>query len=208
MIDFRIATTNAGKLREFQQLLHPLGIEVRGVGDLNHQAPEETGDNFTQNALIKAQALFNTCQEPTLADDSGLVVDALGGEPGLFSARYAGVGPPHHDSANRAKLLTNLDGLPSVKRRARFICALAFIQKDTLPQFFEGSMEGHIAETEIGEQGFGYDSIFIPEGQALTAAQMTPQQKNARSHRSRALESFIAWWSSERTQDQELEVNA
>lgn len=173
-----LATHNANKLREVGEMLD--GWTVTG----EDSGADETADSFAGNALIKARAVAS--RRPgawVMADDSGLVVDALGGAPGVRSARYAG--REGDTSANNALLLANLTGVED--RRARFICAIALIAPDGREQIFEGRCEGHIAETPYGNGGFGYDPLFVPEGFSKTFAELDPAEKNAISHRGRAL---------------------
>jgi len=188
----RVATTNAGKLREFRALLEPLGFEVAGISDLGDLGIVEDGDSFEANALIKARAVANVTGDATVADDSGLVVDALGGAPGIHSARYAGVEPPANDAANRKKLLDALGDIPDVERTARFVCALAYLPPGGEPIFARGTFEGRIGYVERGTHGFGYDSIFLVHGGERTAAELPPEQKNTVSHRAQALQQLVA----------------
>ncbi len=188
----RIGTTNNHKLREFREMLEPLGFEVRGVEDLGDFDVVEDGDTFAANAIKKAQALVERTGAAAVADDSGLVVDALDGAPGVYSARYAGVEPPLHDAANREKLLVELRGVPDGERTARFVCALAHCRPGEEPEVFSGTLEGRIGHDERGENGFGYDSLFIVEGDTRTSAELSPEEKNRISHRGRALQEFLA----------------
>lgn len=191
MKPLRIATTNQHKLREFRQMLTPLGFEIRGVDDLDDFDVVEDGDTFAANAIKKAAALLARTGEPAIADDSGLVVDALGGAPGVYSSRFAGVEPPAHDAANRKKLLAELAPIPDEERTARFVCALAYCAPGQEPQVFIGTLAGRIGHEERGENGFGYDSIFIVEGDTRTSAELSPAEKNRISHRGRALDCLI-----------------
>lgn len=195
MKTLRIATTNHGKLREFKEMLEPLGYTVRGIDDLADFDVVEDGDSFAANALKKAQALLARTGETAIADDSGLVVDALGGRPGVHSARYAGVDGPNKDAANRAKLLTALKGIPDAQRQARFVCALAFCAPGEPPQVFNGTLEGVIGHQERGEHGFGYDALFLVPCYGRTAAEISTLEKHNVSHRGqavRALTKFLA----------------
>ena len=186
-----LATGNAGKLREFAALLAPRAIEVIPQTALGIAAADETGDSFEANALIKARHAAIAAGLPALADDSGLEVDALGGRPGVWSARYAG--PAATDAQNNALLLRELDGLPPIRRSARYRCVIAYVSgaDDTAPLFASGSWRGLIAATPAGNGGFGYDPLFIPEGLEVTAAQLPAAEKNALSHRAAALSGLL-----------------
>lgn len=177
-----IATGNAHKFEEFQSLLKPLGAEALFGKDLVPELdPEETGETFAQNARIKAECWARACNLPALADDSGLVVDALGGRPGVYSARYA-----EGDVACRAKLLDELEGVED--RQAAFVSALCLCDSDgSVICQTEGRCAGSIAKEEQGSGGFGYDSLFVPAGFQETFASMSPEEKNACSHRGKAL---------------------
>lgn len=182
-----IATGNANKIREFRALLDRTEWEVVTPAEADIGALEvvEDGDTFRANAAKKARAYANAAGLPALADDSGLEVDALDGAPGVFSARYAG--PSATDADNRAKLLTALTEVPAARREARFqaVVALSFPFGPNV-RFGEGSVEGRIATDERGETGFGYDPVFeLADGRRM--AELTPDEKNAISHRGRAL---------------------
>nr|CRH06979.1 Nucleoside-triphosphatase [Candidatus Magnetococcus massalia] len=183
-----LATRNGKKLKELARALEGLEIEVVGL-DRFPDAPEvvEDGDSFVANALKKAHAIAAYTQRPALADDSGLEVDALGGAPGVYSARYAGEGAS--DGDNVTKLLAAMVGQED--KRARFRCELALMLPSGQQALFSGTVEGQISETIQGEGGFGYDPLFIAEGESRTFAQMTPQEKDALSHRGRAVGLFI-----------------
>ena len=187
-----LATANPGKQREFQALLGPLGFEVLLQSALGVVAPEETGDSFEANALLKARHAARRTGLPALADDSGLEVDALGGRPGVRSARYAGEGAS--DAANNQRLLAELAGVPPPQRGARYRCVLAFVRSadDLAPLRVEGAWEGRIAEAPRGSGGFGYDPLFIPVGHAGTSAELAPEEKNRLSHRGQALRALVA----------------
>jgi XTP/dITP diphosphohydrolase len=186
-----LATGNPGKQREFAALLAPRDFEVVLQTALGIEAAEETGSTFEANALIKARHAARACGLPALADDSGLEVDALDGRPGVWSARYAG--PDASDADNNALLLRELGSIAPAKRRARYCCVIAWVADadDTAPLIARGTWEGAIAHTPAGEGGFGYDSLFIPQGLAITAAQMSPAAKNAVSHRALALAQLL-----------------
>ena len=187
----RVATGNPGKLREFREILSPLGYDVQGLEDFPGITIVEDGETFEANALIKANTIMNQTGSPAIADDSGLVVDALGGRPGVHSARYAGVDGPEQDAANRNLLLKELSGIPDPERSARFVCALAYCVPQQEPLIFRGTFEGAIGYEERGETGFGYDSIFLVQNDHRTSAELSPKEKNAISHRGEALAQFI-----------------
>lgn len=187
-----LATANAGKQREFAALLAPLDIELVLQSSLGIASIEETGISFEANALLKARHAAMHAGLPALADDSGLEVDALGGRPGVHSARYAGAGAS--DADNNALLSRELGGVPDALRGARYRCVLALVQPGaaSAPLLAHGSWEGHIARQPQGHGGFGYDPWFIPHGFQCTAAQLPPAQKNALSHRAIALQALVA----------------
>ena len=187
----RVATGNPGKLREFREILSPLGYDVQGLEDFPGITIVEDGETFEANALIKANTIMNQTGSPAIADDSGLVVDALGGRPGVHSARYAGVDGPEQDAANRNLLLKELSGIPDPERSARFVCALAYCVPQQEPLIFRGTFEGAIGYEERGENGFGYDSIFLVQNDHRTSAEFSPKEKNPISHRGAALAQFI-----------------
>ena len=181
-----VATHNPGKFREYCQLLKGLPLEILSL-DYAHidLQVEETGRTFPQNALLKAQGYAQASGMLTLADDSGLEVDALGGEPGVRSSRYAG--PDATDSQRNRFLLDRLADVAPGDRTARFRCSIAIVAPDGRSWVVEGSLEGVIARHPAGEGGFGYDPIFFLPQMGITAAQLAPQQKNRISHRARAL---------------------
>ena len=186
-----LASGNAGKLAELQDMLAELTLQIvpqreLGVGDV-----PETGLTFVENALIKARHACQVTGLPALADDSGLIVDALDGAPGLYSARYAG--SPTDDAANNAKLLVNLEGVADEDRTARFMSVVALIDTDGLVTYGEGACEGVIAHEGRGDHGFGYDPLFLPvDTPGKTMAELTADEKNAISHRFHALEHLSA----------------
>ncbi|MEZ4271406.1 MAG: RdgB/HAM1 family non-canonical purine NTP pyrophosphatase [Myxococcota bacterium] len=193
MKTLRIATGNTGKLREFSQLLEPLGYQVLGLDDLGSIEIIEDGKTFRDNAIKKASTIMYHTGELTLADDSGLVVHALGGEPGVHSARYAGVTGPEQDRGNRLKLLQAMEDIPAQQRQAHFVCALALCAPGQEPRVFEETFEGSIGFAESGEHGFGYDAIFVVKGDTRTSAQLDPQEKNRLSHRGKALRKLLTY---------------
>lgn len=186
MKTFIIASNNKNKAAELDRILNPLGIKAvtaREAGvDLGDV--EETGSTFAENALIKAKAAFEKTGVPCVADDSGLAVDALNGEPGVYSARYAGENATDEDRIN--KLLKNLEGVPEEKRTAHFICSVCCIIDNDTVITAEGTCDGTIAKEPVGNDGFGYDPVFITDGNK-SFAQLTPDEKDAVSHRGRAL---------------------
>jgi XTP/dITP diphosphohydrolase len=187
-----LATANAGKQREFEALLAPLGMQLLLQSALGIDTVAETGATFEANALLKARHAAARSGLPALADDSGLEVDALGGRPGVWSARYAGATAT--DADNNAQLLSELAGLPPERRRARYRCVLALVRsaEDAAPLIAGGSWEGRIGTRPAGRGGFGYDPLFVPEGHDVTAAELPAAQKNALSHRGRALAALVA----------------
>ncbi|GAB3730904.1 RdgB/HAM1 family non-canonical purine NTP pyrophosphatase [Luteimonas pelagia] len=182
-----LASGNAGKLAELRALLDGSGIEVVPQGDLGIGDIEETGLSFVENALLKARHAARESGLPALADDSGLCVDALGGAPGLYSARYAGA---HGDAAaNIDKLLAALSDVPEAGRGARFVCALALLRHpgDPHPLIAEGCWEGRILRAPRGDGGFGYDPVFLDPASRRSAAELAPEAKHRASHRGQAL---------------------
>lgn len=182
-----LASDNPGKLREFQQLLGSRWQLIAQSG-LGVAPVAETGTSFSQNALLKARHAAAVTGLPALADDSGIEVDALHGAPGIYSARYAGVGAG--DAVNNAKLLAELAGIPAAGRTARYRCCLVFVRDagDVSPLHAEGVWEGRIAESCRGARGFGYDPLFIDQHSGMRVAEMDPAEKNLRSHRYAALQ--------------------
>ena len=182
---FVLASNNAGKLREFEQLFSKLGVEVLPQAQFGVEDADETGLSFIENALIKARHASEKTNKPAMADDSGIVVPALNGAPGIYSARYSGKG----DTANNEKLLRALDGVEGAGRNAFYVAVIALIKhpNDPMPIIAEGRWYGRIAETPAGDGGFGYDPLFIPDGFDITAAQMARDEKQSLSHRALAL---------------------
>lgn len=190
MKELVLATSNPGKVKELQALLDP--IRCLPQSDFTSECADETGLTFLENALIKARFASQISNKPALADDSGLVVAALGGAPGIYSARYAGVGAS--SETHIQKLLTDLSDQPDSERDACFYCAIAFVQhaRDPMPLFAVGRLDGRIAQEPQGEQGFGYDSVFFLPSVQLTMAQIPAEQKNTISHRAQALQHLLA----------------
>ena len=182
-----LATGNPGKLREMRAILAGHGLEVVAQADLGIAPPAEDGDSFVANALLKARHAAKVANLPVIADDSGIEADALGGRPGIHTARYAG--PEADEHANNAKLLMELAGVPDEKRTARYRCAMVFLREagDPAPIIAETTWEGRIGLERCGTGGFGYDPLFIVEGGSITAAEMPAEEKNRVSHRGRAL---------------------
>ncbi len=187
-----LASANAGKQREFTALLAPYGIELLLQTTLRIEPIEETGATFADNALLKARHAARAARLPALADDSGLEVDALGGAPGVRSARFAGVAAS--DADNNALLLERLAGTALPERTARYRCVLALVRRadDPAPLLAEGLWEGRIGLAPVGHGGFGYDPLFLPAGMMGTAAELPIEVKNQLSHRALALAQLVA----------------
>jgi len=184
-----LATRNQGKIREFRRILDAISngaINLVGLEEFAHTTEvEETGSTFKENALLKARSICAETGLPAIADDSGLCVDALDGAPGIYSARYAGV---HGDDlGNNAKLLRELANVPEDKRSAHFTCAAALVLPDGREHVTEEIFEGSILFAPIGDQGFGYDPLFRPDGLAISSAQMSADEKDLISHRGKSL---------------------
>lgn len=189
-----LATNNPKKLVELRRVIRDAGlaVEVLGLGDFDScPEPAETERTFEGNAFIKAEAAARHTGLPALADDSGLEVDELNSMPGVRSARWAG--PECDDAANNELLLAQLAGVPPERRGARFVCALALALPGGGRQLWRGEMPGRIAEEERGDGGFGYDPLFLPEGRTCTSAELTAAQKDAISHRGKAVRAFVTW---------------
>jgi len=190
MNELLLATKNPGKLRELQEIAAPMPLLWRSLAEFPHipDAPE-TGATLAENARLKALHYSAVTGLPTLADDSGLEVDYLGGAPGVHSARYAG--PQQDSAANNRKLLAALAGVPPQQRTARFRCSMAFAQPGEILAESTGVLEGRIADAPRGAGGFGYDPLFVLPELNLTTAELTPQQKHAISHRGQALRAML-----------------
>jgi len=182
-----VASHNPGKVREIAELIAPLGIEAVSASALALDEPEETETTFTGNALIKAHAAAKASRLPALADDSGLCVDALGGDPGVFSARWADPGKDF--AAAMKKVHERLGDTPD--KRAHFVCALAIAWPDGHAEVFEGKVMGTLVWPPRGTLGFGYDPIFVPDGHTQTFGEMDQAKKHAMSHRARAFAKFV-----------------
>lgn len=182
-----MASGNAGKLREIARILGDLNINIVPQSEFNVEDADETGTTFVENALIKARHAVAATGLPAIADDSGLAVDALHGRPGVYSSRYAG--PDATDQENIDKLLAALDGVPDAERGAAFHCVSCFVMPgDQEPIIAQGEWRGSILKEKRGDGGFGYDPVFFVSGMGCSAAQMGDEEKNARSHRGKALQ--------------------
>lgn len=182
-----LASNNPGKVREINQLLAGAGIRVVAQRDLGVPEAEETGLSFVENAILKARNAAAHSGLPAIADDSGIEVDALQGAPGIYSARYAGTGAS--DAANVARLIEALDGVPESERTARFQCVMVYMRRaeDPTPVICQGTWEGRILRAPRGENGFGYDPVFLVPTHGVSAAELDAETKNALSHRGQAL---------------------
>lgn len=187
-----LATHNRGKVAELAPMLAPLGYELLPLSAFTDEAAVEDGVAFIDNALIKARFAARATGLPAIADDSGLAVDALGGAPGVHSAHYAG----RHgdDAANNAKLLAELAEVPDARRTAAFHCVLVFLRHaaDPVPLIAHGIWRGRILRAPRGSGGFGYDPLFVGDGDTRSAAELSPEEKAERSHRGRAVRALIA----------------
>lgn len=187
-----LASNNAGKLKEFSELLEPMAISIRPQKDFGVEDAVEDGLSFIENAIIKARHAAKATGLPALADDSGLEVDALNGAPGIYSARYAAMaGEEKSDQANLEKVLRDMQG--QTNRTARFHCILAFVRHatDPTPVIIQGVWDGSLLEEPRGDHGFGYDPIFWVESHQASAAELSKVEKNALSHRGQAVRAFI-----------------
>ena len=187
-----LASSNPGKLRELAALLAPLSRTLIPQAALGIAAVPESGATFLANALLKARHAAQCAQLPALADDSGLEVDALGGRPGVRSARFAGEGAS--DGDNLQHLLAELRDVPQPRRQGRYQCVIVLVRsaEDAQPLIARGSWEGHIATAPRGGGGFGYDPVFVPLGERRSTAELEPREKNALSHRAQALRALVA----------------
>jgi XTP/dITP diphosphohydrolase len=187
-----LASGNAGKVREFQQLLGDCGYEVVPQSEYKVESAEETGLTFVENAILKARHACSETGLPAIADDSGIEVDALNGQPGIYSARFAGEGAT--DAQNNEKLLKSLQGVPEAERTARYHCVLVYMRHaaDPTPIICQGSWEGRILTEPAGAGGFGYDPLFFVESHQSSAAQLGKEEKGRISHRARASQQLLA----------------
>ncbi|HBR2088903.1 TPA: XTP/dITP diphosphatase [Klebsiella quasipneumoniae subsp. quasipneumoniae] len=186
-----LATGNAGKVRELASLLEDFGLDIVAQTELGVESAEETGLTFIENAILKARHAAQITGLPAIADDSGLAVDALGGAPGIYSARYAGVDAS--DQQNLEKLLDALQDVPDDQRQAQFHCVLVYLRhaEDPTPLVCHGSWPGVIARKAAGQGGFGYDPIFFVPSEGKTAAELSREEKSAISHRGLALKLLL-----------------
>lgn len=189
MKEILIATSNLHKVEEFKKMLEPLGYTIKSCLDLNEEVEiDETGTTFEENSLIKARTLHEMFNVAVMADDSGLAVDAMDGAPGVYSARFMG-----HDTSYQVKNNAIIEAVKGKERGAQFVCAIAYVEKDGTEHVFKGVVEGEIAETIIGEHGFGYDPIFYYPPYGTTLANVSEDMKNAVSHRGRALRQCVEY---------------
>lgn len=196
-----LASSNQGKLAELSKLLEPSGLELKLQAEFNIEDAEESGLSFVENAILKARHAARHTGHAALADDSGIEVDALNGAPGIYSARFAHLhNAGSGDADNNHLLLQKLDGVPSAKRSARFRCVLAFMRHelDPSPLIAEGSWEGHILEAPRGENGFGYDPLFIASNSSKAAAELDKAEKANIGHRGQALRQLMSLMQSAR----------
>ena len=184
-----IASHNAGKVREIKDLLAPLGIEAISAADLELPEPVEDGATFEENAALKARAAAKTANLPALSDDSGLCVTALGGAPGIYSARWAGPEKDFHLAMSRIE--DRLGESNAEDRSAHFVCVLTLAEPEGACHSFEGQVHGALVWPPRGEKGFGYDPMFVPQGETETFGEIEPARKHAMSHRARAFEKLL-----------------
>lgn len=193
-----LASNNQGKLKELQETLAPLNLTLISQSDYDFPEAIEDGNSFVDNAIIKARHAAHYTGMPSLADDSGIEIDALNGEPGIYSARYAGknLSRDENDAANNRLVLEKLKGVPKENRTARFQCVIAFVnsEDDQKPLICHGTWEGYILFEEKGENGFGYDSIFYVPSHDCASAELSPAVKNTLSHRFLAIQEFLKRW--------------
>ena len=184
------ATHNKGKVSELTDLFAPLGFEVVSAIELDLPEPEETEATFAGHAILKARAAAEATGAPALSDDSGLSVTALGGAPGIYSARWAG--EPRDFGKAMEKVQRELDDIGATDRSAKFVCALAIVWPDGHAEVFEGEVHGELTWPPRGDKGFGYDPVFVADGESITFGEMEPALKHAMSHRARAVEKLKA----------------
>ncbi len=189
MKEILIATSNLHKVEEFKKMLEPLGYTIKSCLDLDEPVEiDETGTTFEENSLIKARTLHEMFHTAVMADDSGLAVDAMDGAPGVYSARFMG-----HDTSYTVKNNAIIEAVKGKPRGAQFVCAIAYVEEDGTEHVFKGEVLGEIAETIIGEHGFGYDPIFYYPPYGTTLANVSDEMKNAVSHRGRALKQCVEY---------------
>ncbi len=182
-----VASHNPGKVREIAELVRGRGVGVVSAGELGLDEPEETGATFAENALLKARAAADASGKVALADDSGLAVEALGGAPGIYSARWAGPQKDFSQAMQRVEHeLSEIGAVSADARAARFVCALCIAWPDGHHEIFEGEVRGHLVWPPRGEHGFGYDPVFVATGRQLTFGEMAPEEKHEMSHRADA----------------------
>ena len=193
-----LASSNKGKLVELQAILETRDVQLLPQSEFSVSEADETGLSFVENALIKARHACLATGLPAIADDSGIEVDALKGEPGIYSARFAGSHGPEEDIDNNTKLLRELEGIAEVDRSARFQCVIAYMRhaKDPMPLICQGTWEGRILFSEEGENGFGYDPLFYVLSHGCASAKLDAAVKNAISHRGQALTQLLKCWNS------------
>lgn len=193
-----LASSNAGKLVELQAIFSQKDVRLVPQSEYGVSDADETGLSFVENALIKARHACSETGLPAIADDSGIEVDALNGEPGIYSARYAGSSGPQADKDNNAKLLAELALIPEAERTARFQCVIAYLrhERDPMPLICQGTWEGRILFLESGSNGFGYDPLFYVPTHGCASADLDPEIKNSISHRGQALTQLLQCWNS------------
>ena len=191
-----LASSNQGKLRELRSILAVKEVDLVPQSEFGVSDADETGLSFVENALIKARHACSATGLPSIADDSGLEVDALNGEPGIYSARYAGASGPGADAKNNAKLLRELEQVPEADRSARFQCVIVFLRHrlDPMPLVCQGTWEGRILFDASGANGFGYDPLFYVPSHGCASAELDAEVKNALSHRGQALQKLLQCW--------------
>lgn len=191
--DLIAATHNKGKVKELKDLFEPLGFNVTSAIDLDLPEPEETEKTFVGNAILKAKAATLATGKPALADDSGLAVTALDGAPGIYSARWAG--EPRDFGFAMTRVKEELESKGATDYSAKFVCVLAICWPDGHSEAFEGEVHGHLEFPPRGDKGFGYDPIFVADGETITFGEMDPARKHAMSHRADAFEKLKVWLS-------------
>ena len=191
-----LASSNKGKLKELQNILTAKDINLIPQSEFKVNDADETGLSFVENAIIKARHACEATGLPSIADDSGIEVDALNGRPGIYSARFSGKSGVEADPANNVKLLDELSEIPKHKRTARFQCVIVYLRhaQDPMPLICEGTWEGCVLFEEQGENGFGYDPLFYVPTHQCTSAELPAEVKNAISHRGQALQRLLACW--------------
>ena len=193
-----LASSNQGKLKELQVILGQKNVTLIPQSEYGVSDADETGLSFVENAIIKARHACEATSLPSIADDSGIEVDALNGRPGIYSARYSGKNGPDADAANNVKLLEELSDVPEAQRTARFQCVIVYLRhaQDPMPLICQGTWEGRILFEEHGENGFGYDPLFYVPTHECSSAELPAEVKNAISHRGQALQRLLACWNS------------